>query len=51
MRGFLTVSLGAILIASAALAQTPTPSKTSAEHDFDYLLGDWQFVATNKQYG
>jgi hypothetical protein len=50
MRGLWSVFLGLILIASAALAQTPAP-KTSAEHDFDYLLGDWQFVANSKQYG
>jgi hypothetical protein len=51
MRGFFSVSLGVILIASAALAQTPAAPKNSAEHDFDYLIGDWQFVANNKQYG
>ena len=51
------------LLLAAALAaaggQTPakkTPQQLQALHeqhkgDFDYLLGDWEFVADNKQYG
>jgi len=32
-------------------AQAPSAPKQGHERDFDYLLGDWQFFATNKQYG
>jgi hypothetical protein len=36
-------------------ARTPRPVATHAKdgsvNDFDYLLGDWAFVANNKQYG
>jgi hypothetical protein len=47
------------LASSALFAQTPakkTPEQMQAlfeQHkgDFDYLLGDWEFVSTNKQYG
>src|SRR2546421_2075657 len=47
------------LAVSPMSAQAPakkTPEQMQAlfnQHkgDFDYLLGDWQFVANNKQYG
>ena len=48
-----------LLAVSPLLAQTPakkTPEQIQASFnahkgDFDYLLGDWQFVTENKQYG
>src|SRR5213080_2843515 len=48
-----------LLAVSPLLAQTPakkTPEQMQASFnahkgDFDYLLGDWQFVADNKQFG
>jgi hypothetical protein len=53
------IVLLAAALAAAAPAQTPakkTPEQLQAlyqQHkgDFDYLLGDWEFVADNKQYG
>lgn len=47
------------LLAAAASAQTTvkkTPEQIKASYeahkgDFDYLLGDWEFTAENKQYG
>ena len=52
MRRFLVLA-ACVLCASVAPVYTQAPSapKQGHEHDFDYLLGDWQFVATNKQYG
>ena len=48
-----------LALATTAFGQTPskkTPEQLQAlfdQHkgDFDYLLGDWQFTADNKQYG
>ena len=48
-----------LALATTAIGQTPskkTPEQLQAlfdQHkgDFDYLLGDWQFTADNKQYG
>ena len=48
-----------LLGAAAASAQTAvkkTPEQINASYeahkgDFDYLLGDWEFTAENKQYG
>jgi len=50
-----------LLAAAFAAAVGQTPSKKTPEQlqalyekhkgDFDYLLGDWEFVADNKQYG
>ena len=48
-----------VALVSGLSAQTPakkTPEQLEAlfkQHkgDFDYLLGDWQFVANNKQFG
>ena len=48
-----------LALAATAVGQTPakkTPEQLQAlfdQHkgDFDYLLGDWQFTADNKQYG
>lgn len=48
-----------LLSAAAASAQTAvkkTPEQINASYeahkgDFDYLLGDWEFTAENKQYG
>ena len=42
--------------AQTAAKRTPTPEQIHAAYeahksDFDYLLGDWEFVATSKQYG
>ena len=53
------ILLFAAALAAAAPAQTPakkTPEQLHAlyqqhKSDFDYLLGDWEFVADNKQYG
>jgi len=39
------------VFATPVHAQTSSAPKQGHEHDFDYLLGDWQFFATNKQYG
>ena len=39
-----------LMMASATAAQAPSPTR-SGERDFDYLLGDWTFTATSKQYG
>jgi hypothetical protein len=52
MRRFLILA-ACVLCASVAPvnAQAPSGPKQGHEHDFDYLLGDWQFVATSKQYG
>ena len=52
MRRFLILA-ACVLFASVARvdAQAPSAPKQGHEHDFDYLLGDWQFVATSKQYG
>lgn len=56
----LAALLAAVLIAPAAFAQTDNADNiqqrrqamTDAHRgDFDYLLGDWEFTATNKQYG
>jgi len=44
-------ALAMVLVATSMAAQAPGASKPSGEHDFDYLLGDWAFVATSKQYG
>jgi hypothetical protein len=50
----------ALALASAAVGQAagkrPTPEQLKTRYDqhksdFDYLLGDWEFVADNKQYG
>ena len=49
MRQYLSVLAAVLLMTSSITAQAP--SKPSAEHDFDYLLGDWTFVANSKQYG
>ena len=51
MRRYLGVLAAVFLMASSMAAQTPTASKPSGEHDFDYLLGDWTFAANSKQYG
>jgi hypothetical protein len=41
-----------LAIASPAIAQKELSARIDAhKSDFDYLLGDWQFTATNKQYG
>jgi hypothetical protein len=48
-----------LALATTAVGQTPskkTPEQLQAlfaQHkgDFDYLLGDWEFTADNKQYG
>lgn len=51
----------AFVLAGVAMGQTPARKATTPEQrqglyelhkgDFDYLLGDWEFVADNKQYG
>src|SRR4051794_17243871 len=51
MRNILILACAALLAVSSLSAQTASGQKISGEHDFDYLLGDWQFVANNKQYG
>ena len=51
MRWYPGVVAAALLMVSSIAAQTPAPPKPSAEHDFDYLLGDWTFVANSKQFG
>jgi hypothetical protein len=51
MRRFPSLVAVVLLMASSIAAQAPAPSKPSGEHDFDYLLGDWTFVANSKQYG
>ena len=50
------VALAAIASVSAQTPAKKTPEQIDAlikQHkgDFDYLLGDWTFVANNKQYG
>src|SRR5262245_39803738 len=51
MRRFSGVCVAVLLMmASSMAAQAPAPAR-SGEHDFDYLLGDWTFTATSKQYG
>ncbi len=50
-----------LALATTAVGQTTSNSKKTPEQlqalfeqhkgDFDYLLGDWQFTADNKQYG
>ncbi len=49
------VLVGAVVLAAPAQAQrTPEQIQASwdAHHaDFDYLLGDWEFTATNHTYG
>jgi hypothetical protein len=42
----LTVLLIGLPLLAAPSASTPAP-----EHDFDYLLGDWEFTANSKQWG
>ena len=52
MGRFLILAVCALCASSApARAQTSNAPKPGHERDFDYLLGDWQFVAMNKQYG
>src|SRR5438105_497312 len=50
------ITVFAALAISAQTAPKKTPEQLQAlfnQHkgDFDYLLGDWQFVANNKQFG
>jgi len=49
MRNYIILAACAAAIAGSTLA-AQTPAK-KVPGDFDYLLGDWQFVADNKQYG
>ena len=60
MRNFILLTMCAAAAAvspmAAQTAQKKTPEQMQASFnahkgDFDYLLGDWQFVADNKQYG
>ncbi|HEX7828357.1 MAG TPA: hypothetical protein VF787_01815 [Thermoanaerobaculia bacterium] len=34
-----------------ALSVSAEPPKSDPQHDFDYLLGDWEFTAVSKQWG
>ena len=46
--------LGAVLTIAAQDNQQPDPRRAKFQAhkgDFDYLLGDWEFNATNQQYG
>src|SRR5512142_2035024 len=64
MRSVREVRAAAILVAVVAMAlplaaqsgspKTPEQRKAAYEAhkgDFDYLLGDWEFTGTNRQYG
>ena len=60
MRHTLLVLCAAPVLAASALspqtAATKTPEQIRASYeahrgDFDYLLGDWEFTAVNRQYG
>ena len=58
MRAASLLMLGLALTASQAGAQDtiPDPHVIAARiaehaHDFDYLLGDWEFTATDATYG
>lgn len=59
MRNYIAPVLAAILLAAPAGAQTvsnKTPEQLKASYDahksdFDYLLGDWAFTATSKEFG
>jgi hypothetical protein len=39
-----------LLLALPLLAAPPAPAP-GPEHDFDYLLGDWEFTANSKRWG
>jgi len=55
------VALVAVMAAGASSLQAQTTAKKTGEEiaksyeahkgEFDYLLGDWEFTATNQQYG
>jgi hypothetical protein len=50
----LTVALMGPAVGPAAAKKTPEQLQALYQQhkgDFDYLLGDWDFTATNKQYG
>ena len=52
----LTITLGAVSHLRAQTTAKRTPEQIQASYaahkgEFDYLLGDWEFTATSKQYG
>jgi hypothetical protein len=47
MTKLLITLIGGLTIAAAE----PSPAQEKPENDFDYLLGDWEFTAANKQFG
>lgn len=58
MRRFLLTTLAVLAWQPDLLSQTParTEAEMKASYeahqgDFDYLLGDWEFTATSKEYG
>src|SRR5262245_47896067 len=58
MRFAILVPLAVMFSVAPVLAQTPakTPEQIKALYDahsgdFDYLLGDWEFSATSKEWG
>lgn len=50
MRTIILLLTVLLLSALPLLAADPVP-QPGPEHDFDYLLGDWEFTAKSKQWG
>src|SRR5438093_12513813 len=54
------IAVGMFMVVAAALSAQTTAQRTPEQlkasfdahrADFDYLLGDWEFTGTNKQFG
>ena len=57
---YAAISLGIVVVIALSLSAQSANQKTGDQKkalydahkgDFDYLLGDWQFTGTNRQYG